>query len=342
MPDPTLPRRRPRGPRTRLVVRHPQPAPAPVVAPTPAPAGTAPPLEGGRARDTPDRAPTRARRVLAWATRAGGDAGAHGVEVLGRVGLVAYGVLHLLLAGLAARLLWGARGVRADQDAAIAVVAGLGPVGASLLGVAIVGLVAFAVWQVRAALTGFRWTSGGERTRKRVGAAAKAIAMISVAVLAFPPAVGPLRTPPPGPPPTPPLNGTRVLVATVLALPEGRLLVAAASAVALVMAASMIYTGVFATYLGDLHEGRLTPTWRHVAIACGSYGNLARALLIGSVGGFFGAAAITDDPRRSGGLTQALRFVGHGPWGLVGLAVVTGGVAAFGVYCFVDAYARRA
>jgi len=342
MPDPTLPRRRPRGPRPRLVVRHPQRAPAPVAASIPEPAEPAAPRGDDRPHDIPDRAPTRARRVVAWATRAGGDAGPHGGEVLGRVGLVAYGVLHLLLAGLAARLLWGARGVRADQDAAIAVVAGLGPVGASLLGVAVVGLVAFAVWQIRGGADGFRWTNGGERTRKRVGAAAKAVAMISVAVLAFPPAVGPLRTPPPGPPPTPPLNGTRVLVATVLALPEGRLLVAAASAVALVMAASMVYTGVFATYLGDLHEGRLTPTWRRVAIACGSYGNLARALLVGSVGAFFGAAAVTDDPRRSGGLTQALRFVGHGPWGVAGLAVVTGGVAAFGVYCFVDAYARRA
>ncbi|GAA4797221.1 hypothetical protein GCM10023200_36760 [Actinomycetospora chlora] len=339
MPEPTLPR--PRLPRRRVVTRLPAApaAPARPVTPTPVPEPvTSPPAA---AEPAPATAPV-ARRLWAWATRRGGGAGALGVEVLGRAGLVAYGVLHLLLAGLAARLLWGARGVRADQDAAIAVVAGIGPAGAALLGVAVVCLVAFAVWQIRAACWGFRWTGGGERFRKRVGAAAKAIAMLSVATLAFPPAVGPLRTPPPGPPPAPPQNGTRTLVTTMLGLPEGRLLVAAVSLVALVMAAAMVYTGVRATFLGDLHHGHLTPAWRRVAVACGSYGNLARAVLVGAVGLFFGAAAVTDDARRSGGLTQALRLIDHGPVGVVGIVLIAGGTAAYGVYCFIDAYARRA
>jgi hypothetical protein len=260
------------------------------------------------------------------------------------VGLVAYGVLHLLLAALAAQIVWGARRVRADQDAAVALVAGIGPAGAALLAAATAGLLAFGAWQARAALVGFRWTAGGERSRKRIGAAAKAVAMFSVAVIAIPPAIGPLRGPPPGGPPPPPApgqSGVRDLTGWMLDLPAGWLLVGVVAVVALGMAAAMIYTAVFATFLGDLNAARLTPRWRGVAVVCGSYGNVARAVLIGSVGLLFGAAALTGDPRRSGGLTRALRFVDSGPWGAVGLALVVGGVAAFGIYCFIDAYARR-
>ena len=142
----------------------------------------------------------RSRSAIVWVRGAGGDAGTHGLEVLGRMGLLAYGVLHLLLAALAAQIVWGARRVRADQDAAVALVAGIGPAGAALLAVASAGLVAFGVWQARAALVGFRWTAGGERSRKRIGAAAKAVAMFSVAVIAIPPAIGPLRGPRPADP----------------------------------------------------------------------------------------------------------------------------------------------
>ena len=186
-----------------------------------------------------------ARRATAWATGTAGDAGAHGVEFLGRGGLIAYGVLHLLLAGLAVVLMYtGSSTVHADQEGAIAVIAGIGPVGAAMLGLSILGLVAFGVWQVRAALIGFRWVSGGERTRKRIGATGKAIAMFSIASIAFPPAIGPLRGPPPGGPPAPSApHSVSDLVATVFALPAGRLMVAAAAAVALGMAVAMCWTG---------------------------------------------------------------------------------------------------
>lgn len=285
----------------------------------------------------------RARSVSAWATDDAGDAGARGVEVLGRAGLVAYGVMHLLLAGLSVVLMRGSSTVHADQEGAIAVIAGIGPVGAVLLGLSVLALVAFGVWQVRAALTGFRWTSAGERFRKRMGAAGKAVAMFSVASLAFPPAIGPLKGPPPGGPPAPSApHAVNDLVASVLALPAGRFAVGAVAVVALGMAVAMCWTGLHATYLGDLHADRLTPRLRRTAIVAGTWGNLARAALTGSVGVLFAAAAVTGDAHRSGGFTHAMRFIEDGPAGAAGLVLVSGGLAAYGVYCVVDAYARRA
>ncbi|MHC1559161.1 DUF1206 domain-containing protein [Actinomycetospora sp. C-140] len=286
---------------------------------------------------------SRARSVSTWATGGAGDAGNHGIEVLGRAGLVAYGVLHLLLAGLAVVLMTGSSTVHADQEGAIAVIAGIGPVGAVLLGLSVLALVAFGVWQARAALIGFGWTTGGERTRKRLGAAGKAVAMFSIASLALPPAIGPLRGPPPGGPPPPSApHAVNDLVASVLALPAGRAAVAAAAVVALAMAVAMCWTGLRTTYLGDLRAERLTPRLRRAAVIAGSYGNLARAALTGCVGVLFAAAAVTGDARRSGGFTHAMRAIEDGPAGLIGLVVVSAGLAAYGLYCFIDAYARRA
>ncbi|WP_433801971.1 DUF1206 domain-containing protein [Actinomycetospora sp. CA-084318] len=308
------------------------------------PEGLAPPVAPPVPAPDPPRPAGRLRRAAGWLAGGGGDAGPVGVELLGRGGLVAYGALHLVLAGLAVVLMRGSPTVHADQGGAIAVVAGLGPVGALLLGVAVLGLAAFGVWQVRAALVGFGWVSGGERFRKRVGATGKAIAMFSMATLAVPPAIGPLRGPPPGGPPAPSApHAVSDLVARLFALPEGRFVVAVAAVVALGMAVGMCWTGLHATYLGDLHADRLTPWLRRTALVAGSYGNLARAVLTGSVGVLFAAAALTDDPRRSGGFTQAMWFIeGAGPFGTVALVGVSGGLAAYGVYCFVDAYARRA
>jgi hypothetical protein len=321
-------RRAPAAPRPTITVL------APLPAPTDTPAAV--PVEVVTRR-------ARLRRAVVGMADARGDAGPYGVELLGRGGLVSYGVLHLLLAGLAVVLMRGSPTVHADQQGAIAVIAGIGPVGAALLGLSILGLVAFGVWQTRAALVGFRWVSGGERFRKRCGAAGKAIAMFSMASLAFKPAIGPFRGPPPGGPPAPSApHGVSDLVASLFALPGGRIVVGVAAAVALGMACGMCWTGLHATYLGDLHAARLTRRLRWIALVAGSYGNLARAALTGSVGILFAVATITGDAGRSGGFTQAMWFIeGAGPFGVVAMVAVSGGLAAYGVYCFIDAYARR-
>jgi Domain of Unknown Function (DUF1206) len=273
--------------------------------------------------------------AAADAVRGGGDAPGRWVEVLGRVGLVAYGALHALIAALIIRTVVGARdALDIDQDGAVALVASVGPSGLAVLWIAVTGLVAFGVWQVCAAAGGFRWVTGGERTRKRIGAAAKAIAVFAVAVVALPVLVGePSRRAG---------GGAVAVTATLLGLPGGRLLVGLVAGVALVMAGSMVYTGARATFIGDLHRSRLSARLRRVAVVCGSAGNFARAAAFGLVGLSFGAAALTGDPTRSAGVNGVLRSLATTPAGVVALLGICAGIAAFGVYCVIDAYARRA
>ena len=113
------------------------------------------------------------------------DAPGHWSELLGRAGLVAYGIVHLLLAWLAASLAALGAMSPVDQGGAVAIVARSGILGRVLLVVATVCLVTFAVWQVRAGTVGFRWVEGrGLRRRKRIGAFAKALGVGGVAYLA--------------------------------------------------------------------------------------------------------------------------------------------------------------
>ncbi|MEJ2886002.1 DUF1206 domain-containing protein [Actinomycetospora aeridis] len=265
------------------------------------------------------------------AVHGGGDAPSRLVEILGRAGLVAYGAVHLLVAGLGLRLALGSGPAEVDQQGAVQAVAAVGPLGTVLLVVFVAGLVAFAVWQISAMVAGFRWVSGGERFRKRVGAAAKAIAVLAVASAAARTVLGDPENGRAGP---------QELVGGLLALPLGWLLVAAVAVTVVVIAATMIYTGLARTFMGDLVDD-VPSGARRAAVVLGAFGNVARAVAFGAVGVLFAVAALRTDPARVGGLDQALRALVRQWQGVTPLVVLSLGIGAFGLYCVLDARYRR-
>ncbi|MER6899542.1 DUF1206 domain-containing protein, partial [Amycolatopsis sp. NPDC000740] len=90
-------------------------------------------------------------------------------QLLGRAGMACYALVHLILAYLAVRVAFGS-GEQTDQKGALREV-GSTMFGQVLLWVLASGLAAFGLWQFLMAATGYTWTSGGKRTRKRWGAA---------------------------------------------------------------------------------------------------------------------------------------------------------------------------
>lgn len=260
------------------------------------------------------------------------DAPGRVVDVLGRIGLVGYGVVHLIVAWLALQVAFGVPDAPPDAQGAVGTIART-PGGLFALGVAAIGLLAFALWQVTAAAVGFRWVSGGERMRKRVGAVAKSVAMtgLAVVVINYLTGMG---------------SGGRTTVqdvaADVLALPAGRALLALAAAAVLTIAGAMTYTGVRRTFMGDLDVRRLAPGVQQAIEVVGAIGHLARAVALAVVGVLAGAAALFADPARAGGLDAALRALGGTGPGTWLLVVVAAGFAAFGLFCVADAATRRA
>jgi hypothetical protein len=255
------------------------------------------------------------------------------IDLLGRIGLVGYGVVHLLLAWAALQVAMGEKKVSADAQGAVGTIART-QFGVIALAAGAAGLLAFALWQLCAAAVGFRWVHGGERMRKRAGAVAKAVAMVALAVLVLRYLWG--RGAGSG------NTGAVSVSADLLTLPAGRAVLGLTAVVILILAAAMTYTGIRRTFMGDLDVRRLRPSARRAIGSIGAMGHLARAAAMAVVGILVGSAAVFADPRRAGGLDAALRALGETGPGETLLIVIALGFAAYGIYCLADAATRRA
>ncbi|SDG72299.1 protein of unknown function [Pseudonocardia oroxyli] len=276
---------------------------------------------------------TLSLRRLRRSVRAGrSDAPGPAIDLLGRIGLVSYGVVHLVVAWLAVRAALGAPEGSADAQGAVAEIAATGA-GAVGLVVIAVGLVAFAVWQLSAAWWGFRWVSGGERVRKRVGAVSKAAAMLALAGVTVAFLFSGRRSGD---------AGARETVADVLVLPAGRLLVLLGGVVIGIVAVTMTYTGVRRTFMGDLDVRQVPSAVRRLIEVVGALGHVARAVALAVVGILVVTAAVASDAERAGGLDAALRALAETPLGPFLVVAVALGFGAFGLYCVADAALRRA
>jgi hypothetical protein len=121
------------------------------------------------------------------APQAGGSAS---LAVLARVGLIAYGVVHLLIGWLALRIAWSASASKsADVSGALRTLADE-PFGKILLWLVAVGLVALALWQASEAISGYRNREGAKRVRTQVTSGAKAVIYAALGVSAASVALG--------------------------------------------------------------------------------------------------------------------------------------------------------
>jgi hypothetical protein len=107
------------------------------------------------------------------------------------------------------------------------------------------------------------------------------------------------------------------------------------------MFVSMTYTGVRATFMGDLVPEKLTRRRRVLALVTGSVGNLTRAVTFGVVGVLTAIAAWENAPDRIGGFDVALRTIAAHTLGATMFCVAAVGFTAYFVYCVIDAYARH-
>lgn len=288
---------------------------------------------GSSAGEAASRVADRARTELSGLGRRSGEGEAphRAVELLGRVGIVGYGLVHVLIGVLAVQVAIQGNG-QADQQGALATIAGE-PFGFAAIVVVVVGLVAFAIWQGLAAATGFRWTSGRERLQKRVGAGAKAIAVLALAVVG----VRLLVTGSSGSS----AGGSQETTAGLLALPGGQVIVGVIGLVVIVIACATGYTGIARNFSDDLDYSRLPRRLRRPVEILGVVGHVARAVAFAVVGVLFGIAALRADPAQASGLDGALKTLAGQPYGVVLLILVALGFAAFGVFTIAEARARR-
>ena len=268
-----------------------------------------------------------------------GDAAAAGEQVrhsdtmraAARVGLAAYGLVHLVIAWIALQIAWGDAG-NASKDGALHELAER-PLGQPLLWVAALGLWALAVWMVMTALWGHRSVFDDKhRTFKRLGALARAVIYAVVGFSAARTASG---------------SGSggksedakgETLTADLLSAPAGRVLVAAIAITILAVAIHHVHRGLSDNFTHDLEGATTSGATRSPVMLFGRVGYVGKGAAIGIVGALFGWAAIAYDPGKAGGLDDALKTVRDQPFGPYLLTFVALGLAAFGLFCF--AWAR--
>lgn len=254
------------------------------------------------------------------------------LQHLARVGLIAYGVVHLLVAWLAIQLAWfGVSGESADQSGALASLKET-TFGTPLLWIVAVGLIALAVWQAAEVL---RWKSGWSasgKTRttalKRSGRAlVKAVIYAALAVLAIRFATDSESG----------SSGQQETTAGVFGWPGGQWLVGAAGLILVGVGAWHVRKGFNKHFLKEIDTTDASPSAVTLVTRLGQIGFPGKGIALAGVGGLLIWAAVTFDPSKARGLDGALRTILDLPFGQILLTLVAIGIAAFGAFCFVRA-----
>jgi hypothetical protein len=236
-----------------------------------------------------------------------------------RWGLVGYGLLHLLVAWIALRIVLGARGT-STQGALARLRHEAWGVG--LLVALIAGFVVLAVWQLIAALVGYRDDDGLMRLVMQAGAGSR---VITYGYLAFSLARLVVGDGGGG-------HSPRHASAGVLAEPFGRIVLGLAGLVVVGVGVGLAVFGARRGFEDQLDREARQGARRLPILLLGQAGYIAKGVAFVGIGCFVDWAALTDDPSRAGGLDQSLERVVRAPLGIVGVLAVAVGIGCFGLY----------
>jgi len=264
-----------------------------------------------------------ARSAKDSAELTGGQAvGSKPFRILVTVGLITYGIVHILVGWIAAQVAWGGGGSsqEASQHGALAQMAQT-PIGVVVLWLTVIGLFAMTAWQAAEAAWGHRDKPAGfKRTRKRLSSVGRAVTYAAIAIAAVTALRGGSQ------------SGDQKQegwTARLLALPLGRVLVGIVGIIVIAVAVRLVIKGVKRKFTDDLAGGISRNAQR-----LGQVGYISKGVAMAVVGGLFGWAALTYDSSKAGGLDDALRTINSAPLGSVLLTIVALGLVCFGIFCF--------
>ena len=237
-------------------------------------------------------------------------------------------MVHLVIAWLAIQLALGDKEGSADSQGAVQQL-NEQPYGQAIVWAVAIGMFLLAVWQGLEALFGYRDEEGFTQVRKRVTAAGKAVVYVLIGITAVRAATGSVvveaRTAP-----TPP-------TAQVMDWPGGQVIVCAIGLAIIGIGGYLVhraFTESFAKHINAEGKSGATGT---AYLWFGKVGYMAKGVAFGIVGGLFLYAGLTHDPKKSGGLDQALHKVLQQPFGPFLLGLIALGLACYGLFCFARA-----
>ena len=241
------------------------------------------------------------------------------VEWGARAGYVASGIVHLLVAWIAASLAMSASSKDADQSGAFRTLSEH-PLGKVLMVAMALGLVLLAIWQVTEAVRASAW-------KDRIKPLGKCLAYLMLASPAITLLV--TRQADSG-------GQTQQTTRTVMSVPGGKVLVVLAGLVVVGVGAYHVYKGLTKKFRQDLveHPGR-------AAEVAGTIGYAAKGIALLIAGGLLAWAGMTGDTEQARGLDGAFKALLEVSFGRVLVVVIAVGLLCFAAYCVVRARFAR-
>jgi hypothetical protein len=244
-----------------------------------------------------------------------------------RAGLVAYGVVHLLVGWLALQLAFGDKEDQASNSGALHYLAQQ-PMGGVLVWLIAVGMFLLVVWRLLEFAFGYPEESDDtKRWRKRATSLGKAVIYGAIGWSAVKTATGDGGG----------KGGTDSTTATIMQWPGGQLIVGAIGLAIIAYGISLVVRGWTEKFRENLDAQGQSGQDGSAYVLLGKVGYISKGVAIAIVGGLFGYAAVTHDAKKSGGLDQALQTVLEQPFGQVLLVAIGAGIAAYGLFCFARA-----
>ncbi|MFR9775267.1 DUF1206 domain-containing protein [Micromonospora sp. MS34] len=255
------------------------------------------------------------------------------LELLARAGFIGYGIVHLLFAWLALQIAFGkSSGKEGNQTGALRTLAGE-PLGKFLLIAIAVGLLAMAIWQGLEAAFGHRDKHGRKRIFERIASGFRTVIYLWLAwtaVKVFQDAASNSAA------------KQEALTGKLMSSPGGRWLVGLIGLAIAAFGIGMVIYGLKKKFLKNLRTGEMSPKTRTLARRLGMVGYAARGSVFAIAGLLIIVAAAKYDPDKARGLDAALRTLRDQSYGPVLLTLMALGIAAFGLYCFLQSRYRKA
>jgi hypothetical protein len=250
-------------------------------------------------------------------------------RALARAGLVARGVLYILIGWVAILVALGQTSQHADQQGALQLLAGksYGMVSLWLLGI---GFAGYALWRLSEAAFGV--TGEGNGAGPRLKSLVRAVIYAFFAYLTFKIISG--------------SGGNQAkkqqdMTATVMHHPGGQWLVGIVGLIIVIAGLVLVTEGLRRKFLKYLRLSQMNPRTRRIVERLGMIGTAARGAVFALAGVLVIEAAVTYKPSKADGIDKALLTLRNQPFGEFLLILAALGLVIFGIYGLCEARWRR-